>query len=367
MNEQKKILFVTDTLGYGGAEKQMVFAAEGLANRGYKVAILNLKQDKRAGESRPVSQSVQVFVADIPYRNVIQSNYSLIKYTLKITRQYNPDIIIGFNEIANFCVSVVGSLGGLPSIISERGDPNVTYKNASFPRRVKLWCINRASGAVFQTKQASEFYKSSLRDNSIVIPNPIFVNEQLPLIDYDNLPKTVISLGRIDNHQKRFDVMLQAFSKFHCKHPDYVLKIYGSGQDEESVRQWIKEMDLEASVSIMGVSSQPLQEFCKGGVFLITSDYEGISNALLEAMACGLPVVATDHTPGGARLLITDKENGLLVPMRDIDAISEALSLFAENKTLCTKCGTNAKKVLSEYSPERILDLWDSYILKLTK
>ncbi len=365
MKETKRILFVTDTLGYGGAEKQMVFAAEGLSNRGCQVAILNLNQDKRAGDCRPVNQRVQVFVADIPYRNVIQSNYNLIKHTLKIARQYTPDIIIGFNEIANFCVSVVGILYGIPSVISERGDPNVTYKNARLPRRVKLWCINKASGAVFQTKQASEFYRSRLRKNSIVIPNPIFVKEHLPSIDYSHLPKTVISLGRLDNHQKRYDIMLQAFSKFHCDHPDYELKIYGDGQDEGRIRQWISELNLDSSVKMMGVTSHPLQEFCSGGIFLITSDYEGISNALLEAMACGLPVISTDHTPGGARLLIRDKENGLLVPMRDVDAINNSLSLFAESSSLCTHCGSNAKNVLVDYSPERILDLWESYVTKL--
>ena len=365
MEEKKRILFVTDTLGYGGAEKQMVFAAEGLSNRGFEVAILNLNQDKRAGESRPVNDCVKVFVADIPYRNVLQSNYGLIRHTLKITRQYNPDIIVGFNEIANFCVSVVGKLYGVPSVISERGDPNVTYKNLRFPRRVKLWCINKAAGAVFQTPKASEFYNPRLRNNSIVIPNPVFIKEQLPSIDYTHLPKSVISLGRLDNHQKRYDVMLHAFSKFHNDHPDYELKIYGNGQDEDSIRQWINELNLGSSVKMMGVTSHPLQEFSKGGIFLITSDYEGISNALLEAMACGLPVVSTDHTPGGARMLIRDKENGLLVPMRDIDAISDALSLFADSLELCAMCGNNAKNVLVDYSPKRILDLWESYVNKL--
>jgi len=365
MKEKGKVLFVYDTLGYGGAEKQLVFAAEGLVNKGWHVAILNLNQDKSTGKSRTIDKRIQIFVADIPYRNVFQSNYELIKFTSKITRQFNPDVIIGFNELCGFCVSVAGRLCGVPSIISERGDPFVTYKNAKLPRKIKLWCINKADGAVFQTQQASEFYCQRLRKSSIVISNPVFVNEQLPSIDYNNLPKTVISLGRLDNHQKRFDVMLQAFTRFHDTHSDYELKIYGSGEDEGTILQWIDELGLESCVKMMGVSSKPLQDYCKGGIFLITSDYEGISNSLLEAMACGLPVVATDHTPGGARLLIRDKENGLLVPVRDVDAISNALSLYADNASLREKCGNNAKRVLVDYSPERMLDLWENYITKL--
>lgn len=365
MLKNKKILFVTDSFGYGGAVKQLVFVAEGLLNRGWQVAILNLNQDKGSGDNRSVNKNIQLFVANIQYGGTVKYNCDLVRYAIKVTRQYEPDIIVGFTEIPNFCVAVAGCICRTPSIISERVDPFVTYKNARLPLRIKLWCINKSAGAVFQTQRASEFYSTRLRKNSAVIPNPVFINEQLPSIDYEHLPQTIISLGRLDNHQKRFDVMLRAFAKFHVKHPEYVLKIYGSGKDEDIIRQWIGELNLQDSVNMMGVSSHPLQDFCHGGIFLITSDYEGISNALLEAMACGLPVVATDHTPGGARLLIRDKENGLLVPMRDENAISDALSKYAENTALLTKCGSNAKQVLSEYAPERILDLWESYINKL--
>ena len=160
MNAKGRILFVTDTLGYGGAEKQLVFAAEGLTKRGWSVAILNLHQDNSAGDSRPVDEKIQVFVADIHYRNGVQTNYDLIKYTLRIAKLYKPDIIVGFNEIANFCASTTGWLSGIPSIVSERGDPFITYSNLQLPRKIKLWCINRATGGIFQTQQASEFYSS---------------------------------------------------------------------------------------------------------------------------------------------------------------------------------------------------------------
>lgn len=365
MRESGRILFVTDTLGYGGAEKQMVFAAEGLLNRGWDVAILNLSQDKSAGENRTIDKRIMLFVADIPYHSVFQSNYGLLKYTATIVRKYKPNIIVGFNEIANFCVSVVGKICDTPSIISERGDPFISFKNAHLPRRIKLWCINRSTGAIFQTRQASEYYKKQLRENSIVIPNPVFVNRPLPCINYDNLPKTVVSLGRLDNKQKRLDIMLDAFSLFHDRHPEYKLKIYGNGPDEIQVKNWVCEKGLSDCVILLGVSIDSLGDLSREGIFLITSDYEGISNALLEAMACGLPVVSTDHTPGGARLLIRDKENGLLAPIRDVNAISNALSLFAEDSALRTKCGNNAKKVLLDYSPERILDLWEGYVSKL--
>ena len=177
----------------------------------------------------------------------------------------------------------------------------------------------------------------------------------------------MISLGRLENKQKRLDIMLDAFAKFQIFHPEYILKIYGNGEDEESVRQWIIDKELNECVYMMGVSTNPIQDLCRGGIFLITSDYEGISNSLLEAMACGLPVVSTDHTPSGARMLITDGENGLLAPMGDVDALSQALQLYAEDTSLAERCGRNAKKVLERFAPEKILDEWDNYIKRICK
>ena len=177
----------------------------------------------------------------------------------------------------------------------------------------------------------------------------------------------MVSVARLDNFQKRYDVMLDAFKLFSDKHPDYVLKLYGKGSDEELIRSWVHERNLDDKVLFPGLTKQPMQDTCRDGMFLITSDFEGISNALLEAMAVGLPCVSTDHTPGGARLLITDHENGLLAPIQDPEALAKAMCKFAENPALAEKCGNNAKDVVNRFAPEKIIDMWENYILKLTK
>ena len=102
-------------------------------------------------------------------------------------------------------------------------------------------------------------------------------------------------------------------------------------------------------------------------MFIITSDFEGISNSLLEAMAAGLPCVSTDHTPGGARLLIQDHENGLLAPVADCEGLAAAMCEFAENPSLAEKCGNNAKDVVNRFDPQRIIDTWENYIISLCK
>lgn len=366
MNKQKRILFVTDTFGYGGAEKQLAFVAEGLSDHGHAVCICNLKQNGTLGGKRVVSDKIEIIEADIKYKNTIQSNFDLIKFTYTTAKKFKPDIIVGFKQVGFFAV-VAGKLLNIPSIISERADPFRAYKNAKLLLRIKLCFINHASGAVFQTKQAASFYRKALQERSAIIPNPVFVKDEIPVIDYANQPKTIVSLGRLDNKQKRLDVMFDAFKLFFATHPDYILKVYGNGPDEALVRQMVVDKGLTSSVKMMGVSSNALQDLSKEGIFVITSDFEGISNTLLEAMAVGMPVVSTDHTPGGARLLIEDGENGLLVPMGDAESVSHALSRFADDKALAEQCGKNAKSVLVRFDPSRILGLWEDYLYKMAK
>ena len=117
----------------------------------------------------------------------------------------------------------------------------------------------------------------------------------------------------------------------------------------------------------MGITTNPMQDIAKDGMFIITSDFEGISNSLLEAMAVGLPCVSTDHTPGGARLLITNEENGLLAPVRDVEKLAECMCRFAEDSELAKKCGENAKDVLNRFAPTKIIDMWENYVIKLAE
>lgn len=358
------ITIVTNSFGFGGAEKMVFFLAESLNSLGYNVSMINLNQSKTV--TRYPSERIKYEIADINYHGPLKTNYDYIKFTYKAAKKFNSDMLIAFTDMANFCVPIAAKLLNIPSIVSERGDPKALYTNCTTLMKIKFWVMNQAFAAAFQTEEAKEIYFSRLKKRSTVIPNPIFLAEKSNIIVPKVRPNTVVTLSRLENNvQKRFDVLINTFNLFHSKHPEYKLIIYGEGSCKELIQQLADKYDIRDSIILKGRTTNALYDISKEGIFLTTSDYEGISNSLLEAMSVGLPVVSTDHTPGGARLLISDHENGLLAPMGDPLKLSEALCEYAENKSLAEKCGNEAKKVLVRFSPEKTINDWVAFINKV--
>lgn len=361
-------MFVTNSLGFAGAEKMLTFVANQLSLRGHTCAIINLNAVSNYVNvhQQSVADAVTVHTIGQPPKGM-NKNLFRIKEIYKTAKDLRTDVLIGFTAMPNFYVKIVGTLLGIPSIMSERGDPERTGMGKGLKSKIVLSVVNRSRGGVFQTEGAKAFYGRGLQRRGLVIPNPIFVTGEIPSVANSEREKSVVSVARLDNFQKRFDIMLDAFKLFSDKHPEYVLKLYGKGDDEETIRGWAQDKALGDKVLFMGLTKQPMQDICRDGMFLITSDFEGISNSLLEAMAVGLPCVSTDHTPGGARLLIADHENGLLSPIGNAQALAEAMCEFAENPALAEKCGNNAKDVIHRFAPGNIVDLWENYILRLTR
>ena len=355
----KRILFLTTGLGFGGAEKMLTYVANQLCLRGHSIGIINLNSVPSYLNQHKQILNNQIEIFDASNRSSGWKRYKDdLKSSLGYARNFRPDVLIGFAERPNLIAKLLSDIINKPSIMSERGDPNKTNGRRGIVNKIVVHVIDQSAGGVFQTAGAQNFFGKKLQEKSIIIPNPIFVNSEFEY-KAEESKKIIVSVGRLDNDQKRYDIMLKAFEMFHQKYSEYSLNIYGDGSDKDKIKKMIYDLNLSECVFLKGVSNNPVKDIEGAGMFLITSDYEGISNSLLEAMAVGLPCVSTDHTPGGARLLIQDHENGLLAPVGDYMKIAECMCEFAQNPVL------NAKNVRIRFEPERIINMWEDYIMKV--
>ena len=167
------------------------------------------------------------------------------------------------------------------------------------------------------------YYPESIRKKGVVIPNPIAVDNP-STVNSGEENNRVIAAGRL-HKQKNFPLLIRAFAAFSKDFPNYSLDIFGEGEEREALQKIVKNLSLTDKVFLKGKTDALFDEFLKSTIYVSSSDYEGISNSMLEAMAAGLPTICTDCPCGGARATIKDGVNGLLVPVGDEDALADAL------------------------------------------
>nr|WP_269438233.1 glycosyltransferase [Phosphitispora fastidiosa] len=218
-----------------------------------------------------------------------------------------------------------------------------------------------ADGCVFQTSGASRYFPKSVRRKGTVIPN--FINIEKPNLHPIELRKNEIAfVARFELAQKRQDIMIKAFKLVIKKHPKVKLVFYGDGPDIDTVKTMVSEYDLSDSIVFAGVISNMDNVYRHSRLFVLTSEYEGIPNVLIEAMAYGLPVISTDCSPGGARLLIDSGVNGIIVPVNDFKKLAEAIIYLLDNPKIAEGYGAKAQEVVDRFKPAKILPMWQEYI-----
>ena len=166
----------------------------------------------------------------------------------------------------------------------------------------------------------------------------------------------LIGVGRL-TAQKGFDTLIEAFARVVSKHPDWRLVIYGEGPDRTELESLRDALALQAEVSLPGLTRNIDAAFAEASIFVLPSRFEGYPNALLEALAVGLPVIATS-APGGASEILERGKYGLLVAPDDAVALASALDRMMSDPALRAAYGAQAQKAVVELSTERIGRRW---------
>lgn len=354
-----KAVFIIKQLSLTGAPKMLTFVANAMAKEGHDVTMVLY-----AGTEimQPLHKNIKVWNQNIQCTGVTK-HFKMISRLKKVIAEIAPDVIVSFLCFPNLYATIIGRMLRIPVIISERGNP---YTLKGLKNHIMYSLFNLANGAVFQTEGARAFFNKRLQKRSCVIPNPVVRKNNIKFdISTDN--HEIIFVARFENVQKRQDLMVVAFEKVLAIYPDAILKFYGTGEDLKMIQSLVKNKGLENNVCFLGYSDNPEEEMVKSEVFVLTSDYEGIPNTLIEAMSVGMPVVSTDCDPGGAKMLIEDGVNGILVPKNDAQCVADAIIRIFKDKELREKLSYEAYKITDKYPEEKIARQWLEYIKNMAK
>ena len=353
-----KILFVVHALGYGGVGKMLSYLANYVSESGFDVTIYVQEQ---IGQHYPQNDNITIIQETVFFKNYFTRRFKQIGQLRKRVKEINPDLVISFQTNQNALSVLATRKKKIPVIISERGDP---YQYKSIVAILKNVVINRAEGGVFQTEKARKYFGKKLQKNGRVIFNPNTVPPS-PQPLWEDRKDEIAFVARFDIKQKRQDIMLEAFLKITSEFPKMKLVFYGIGDDMESIVKDVERKGLKEKVIFKGLVKDIPAAIRTSKMFVLTSDYEGMPNALIEAMAVGLPCISTDCSPGGASALITTGVNGIIVPVRDSDSIARAMRYVLTNPIEAQKMGQEAQKTVDLLHPDFIYGQWIEYIREI--
>ena len=323
-----KVMLSITTLHGGGAERVVSVWASELAERGFSVTVMLAG---RVENEYPISNAVSIKAVAPTYKEYQQlSAYQKYKGKRKIMKEVKPDYVISFlsqNRIWTYmCAWGINS----KRIETIRNSPWHTDIPTGIAGKITDRCFNKCYRLLLQSSDQGLYFSEKIQKKSVVIPNPISeIYQSHYKKEFSNQVHTFIAAGRL-TEQKNYHMMIDAFTLVYTsqkKQSDLCLKIFG-GEDSpnytEKLKTYIKEKGMEEHIYLMGRSSHIEEEYVKGDVFLMSSNFEGMPNALAEAMASRLVCISTDCKTG-PRDLIDDKENGYLVPVGDVQAMADAI------------------------------------------
>ncbi|MGB3797450.1 MAG: glycosyltransferase family 4 protein [Alteraurantiacibacter sp.] len=347
-------MFVISGLGAGGAERVISQIADHWNARGVTVEI--------ASFDRPGDPEFHHFGSEIiRHRIGSETTGKLSKLTnLRNLRGLlttsRPDVVVSFLTKNNLLALIATAGLPIPVICCERNNPERQEKHPAWNRLLAL-AYRRAKLIICQTDTVKRCFSSSVQDRLRVIPNPVSAWSQArePADAH-----RIVAVGRL-TEQKGFDVLLDAFSQLGPEAEDWQLDIFGEGPQREALETQIARLKIERRVTLMGNSATPGGWVENAGLFVLSSRYEGFPNVLGEAMAAGLPVVAT-RCDFGPEEMIEDGQSGLLVQPENPAALARALQQCIEDRPMRKRLGSRAAEAVTEFAPPRILRQWDAVL-----
>jgi Glycosyltransferase len=343
------IIFVTSTLTSGGSERVMCLLANGLRSKGNEVEIICLNKHI---VFYPVDKKINIIFAEEEINGT--SILKKIIWFRKHVAKYKPDVVIPFME-AVYCFTLFSMIGmRVPVISSERIDPRRSPSMRNLLRRIMLPLTTHL---VVQTEDIKKFYPSFIRNKTTVIYNP--VTEKV--FDESVIEKkdVIVSVGRL-YQQKNQKLLIDAFGSVARDFDRFSLIIYGEGPLRKELERQIQDDGLAEKVFLPGSIDFVIDKIKEAKLFCLSSNYEGMSNALIEAICVGLPVISTKVS--GVEELIVEGKNGIVVPVGDLSGFSTAIRDMLSNEKKMEAFGHANKQMAYKFKTECIVEQWEKLI-----
>lgn len=352
-----RIGFLIPSLAVGGAERATVALGNCMAHMGHEVFIITLHDGENFYDA---DGKIRIFPLAFKEEDDGKIKKSLKKaYNLRrVLKNIGLDVIIAMSSLMAAYGVFACAFTGTKSIGSERSNPYRHYPDFPFSAIKKLAAL-MSDGYVFQTQAASQYYPKKAVKKGIVIPNGIFGDIPDEVVPFDMREKKIYAMGRLAP-EKGFDVLLKAFALFSEKHSDYTLTVFGEGKLHKDLEELAESLGVSQKVSFPGADKAACEKMSGGRMFVLSSRFEGMPNVLIEAMACGMPVIAA-NCPMGPSELITNVENGILVKVDDVEGLAAAMCELAEDDFLSQRLSENALKTREKLSQEKITEKWLQY------
>jgi GalNAc-alpha-(1->4)-GalNAc-alpha-(1->3)-diNAcBac-PP-undecaprenol alpha-1,4-N-acetyl-D-galactosaminyltransferase len=358
-----KVTLVIYGLGGGGAERVMSILANYWVNHSWAVTLIMLVDSTQTPfyrlDPRIELKSLGLAQKSTNRLAAIHNVWQRLKILRREIIASKPDVVISFmNDINVYNILACWNLD-IPTIVCEHTYPGATDANKIWQFLMK-WTYRYADLVTVLTQSAVPFYPPAAGYRTIVMPNPILT--PAPVVVTTQLLPTpsLLAIGRLDP-RKGFDLLIQAFHQIHDRYPDWQLTILGEGAIRSELEALRSQLQLTDCVHLPGSVKNVRDYLSQADLFVMSSRVEGFPMALCEAMACGLPVLATDCL-SGPRDIIENGVNGVLVVTENVDALAAGLEASISDPVRCQQLAQNAPQILDRFGLEQVMGMWKTEI-----
>ncbi len=347
-----KIVFILGSLGQGGAERVVANLANYYSENGHKVSILMLLENNVEYD---LNSEIKIEFLETQRKNMVSS---FLEYTKKIRENKHfgqADIVVSFFARINVMSILANKNRKNRLIISERNDPKRDGRDV-FTKMLTKVLYRKADVCVFQTPYARRCFPKLKEERCRIIENPITVT--VPERE-KNLTGRIVNVGRLVP-QKNQEMLIKAFANVAKQLEQYRLEIYGEGALRGELQTLIDELGMSSRIFLKGNSQKIFEVVYDADLFVLSSDFEGMSNALMEAMALKTPILTTDVA--GVSELLKDN-SAMIVPRKDQLALENAMTECILNYNRTEKYTINAKKTVSSFDIKIVSKKWNDAIL----